>query len=115
MAMKWQKFGGIQRKRISLPRHNGKADRKGHFVMYTTDQKRFVVPLIYLDCKIIRQLLEMSEEEFGPPSDGPIILPCDAVFLDYIISVRIKGLCPTILPASDCLTRIRLSYSDTTC
>lgn len=28
----------------------------------------------------------MSEEEFGIQRDGPIILPCDSVFVDCIIS-----------------------------
>ncbi|MCD9559575.1 hypothetical protein HAX54_017625 [Datura stramonium] len=50
---------------------------KGHFVVYTTDQARFSIPLAYLLNEIIRQLLNMSEEEFGLPSGGPITLPCD--------------------------------------
>ncbi|CBI37772.3 unnamed protein product, partial [Vitis vinifera] len=34
-----------------------------------------------------RELFKMSEEEFGLPSNGPITLPCDAVFIEYIISL----------------------------
>ncbi|XP_031285185.1 auxin-responsive protein SAUR68-like [Pistacia vera] len=52
---------------------------KGHFVVYTTDQKRFVFPLMYLNNDIFLELLKVSEEEFGLSSDGPITLPCDAV------------------------------------
>ncbi|KAL3323451.1 hypothetical protein AABB24_037876 [Solanum stoloniferum] len=65
---------------------------KGNFVVYTIDQKRFVVPLTYLQHEVIRQLLHMSEQEFGLPSDGPITLPCDAQFMNYIISLIERGL-----------------------
>nr|XP_016491391.1 PREDICTED: auxin-responsive protein SAUR68-like isoform X2 [Nicotiana tabacum] len=99
MARKWQKFAANQRKRISFPGSNDAEScstsssivGKGHFVVYTTDQKRFVVPLAYLQHEVIRQLLHMSEEEFGLPSDGPITLPCDALFLNYIISLIRRG------------------------
>ncbi|XP_019157551.1 PREDICTED: auxin-responsive protein SAUR68-like [Ipomoea nil] len=98
LAKRWKKFGklaAIRRKRISFSRQNDDADscstssavNKGHFSVYTADQKRFVVPLSYLENEIIRQLLNLSEEEFGLPCNGPIILPCDAAFLDYIISL----------------------------
>ncbi|XP_031103250.1 auxin-responsive protein SAUR68-like [Ipomoea triloba] len=99
MAHKWQKFVAIRRRRISFSKQNEEVDscstssavNKGHFVIYTADQKRFVIPLSFLDNKIIRQLLEMSEEEFGLPSDGPITLPCDAVLMKYIISLLTRG------------------------
>ncbi|KAG5574336.1 hypothetical protein H5410_054470 [Solanum commersonii] len=68
MARKWQKFAAMQRKRISFSRNVSDAD----------------------DC-IIRQLLNMSEEEFGLSSGGPITLPCDSAFMDYIISLIRKG------------------------
>ncbi|KAG5611774.1 hypothetical protein H5410_023055 [Solanum commersonii] len=64
---------------------------KGHFVVYTADQAHFVVPLAYLENEVIRQLLSMSEEEFGLPRGGPITLPCDSVFMSYIISLIKKG------------------------
>nr|GMC84995.1 auxin-responsive protein SAUR68-like [Ipomoea batatas] len=100
LVKRWQKFAAIRRKRISYPRLNDVADscssssavNKGHFAIYTSDQKRFVVPLSYLENEIIRQLLSISEEEFGLPGDGPITLPCDAVFMDYIISLLSRGL-----------------------
>ncbi|KAM3327990.1 auxin-responsive protein SAUR68-like [Capsicum galapagoense] len=102
MARRWQKFAAMQRKRISLPRNGSDADsygtsssskvEKGHFVVYTVDQARFVIPLVYLENEIIRQLLNISEEEFGVPSGGPITLPCDSTFMDYIISLIKKGI-----------------------
>ncbi|KAH0679751.1 hypothetical protein KY284_020836 [Solanum tuberosum] len=90
MARKWQKFAAMQRKRISFPRNGSDVDscntssssifEKGHFVVYTIDQARFVVPLAYLENEVIRQLLNMSEEEFGLSSGGPITLPGDSAF-----------------------------------
>ncbi|XP_049353277.1 auxin-responsive protein SAUR68-like [Solanum verrucosum] len=101
MARKWQKFAAMQRKRISFPRNDSDADdcstssssivEKGHFVVYTADQARFVIPLAYLENEVIRQLLNLSEEEFGLPSGGPITLPCDSAFMNYIISLIKKG------------------------
>ncbi|XP_009592056.1 auxin-responsive protein SAUR68-like [Nicotiana tomentosiformis] len=101
MAKRWQKFAAKQRKRISFPRNASDTDscstssssivEKGHFVVYTADQARFIIPLAYLENEVIRQLLSMSEEEFGLPSGGPITLPCDSDFMDYIISLIKKG------------------------
>ncbi|XP_016497106.1 auxin-responsive protein SAUR68-like [Nicotiana tabacum] len=101
MARRWQKFAAMQRKRISLPRNGSNADscstssssraRKGHFSVYTIDRRRFVIPLAYLENEVIRQLLSMSEEEFGLPSGGAITLPGDSVFMDCIVSLIKKG------------------------
>ncbi|CAN4126618.1 unnamed protein product [Withania somnifera] len=96
MTRKWQKFAAKQRKRISLPRNVSDADscsvsssivEKGNFVIYTI----FVIPLAYLENEIIRRLLNMSEEEFGLPSGGPITLPCDSAFMEYIVSLIKRG------------------------
>ncbi|KAK4369755.1 hypothetical protein RND71_009230 [Anisodus tanguticus] len=101
MARRWQKFAAKQRKRISFPKNGRDADscntsssfivEKGHFVVYTADQARFVIPLAYLENEVIRQLLNMSEEKFGMPSGGPITLPCDSTFMNYIVSLIKKG------------------------
>ncbi|KAG5574305.1 hypothetical protein H5410_054439 [Solanum commersonii] len=122
MARKWQKFAAMQRKMISFPRNVTDADscntssstivEKGHFVVYTADEVRFVIPLVYLENEIIRQLLNMSEEEFGLPSGGPITLPCDSAFMDYIIFLIKKGIAAgdfhkallLSVPSSCCLT-----------
>ncbi|KAL3722775.1 hypothetical protein ACJRO7_035045 [Eucalyptus globulus] len=102
MARKWQKAAGIGRKRISWRWSNGdltlgnrigsSVALKGHFVVYTTDMRRFVVPLLYLGNEIVRELLRISEEEFGIPSSGPIIVPIDALSMEYIISLIRRGL-----------------------
>ncbi|KAL3813977.1 hypothetical protein ACJIZ3_015245 [Penstemon smallii] len=83
MAKKWQKFDSI----LSSPREF----EKGHFVVYTADHRRFIVPLAYLNDSVMRELLRMSEEEYGLPSDGPIVLPCDSIFMDYVISLISQG------------------------
>ncbi|XP_068645239.1 auxin-responsive protein SAUR64-like [Aristolochia californica] len=59
---------------------------KGHFVVYSIDGGRFVVPLEFLGSALCKQLLRMSEEEFGLRSNSPIVLPCEAVVVDYIVS-----------------------------
>ncbi|KAH0693619.1 auxin-responsive protein SAUR68-like [Solanum tuberosum] len=120
MARKWQKFAAMQRKRISFPRNGSDVDscttssssifEKGHFVVYTIDQARFVVPLAYLENEVIRQLLNMSEEEFGLSSGGPITLPCDSAFMDYIISLIKKG-----IAAGDLHKALLLSIPSSSC
>ncbi|KAK4360009.1 hypothetical protein RND71_022238 [Anisodus tanguticus] len=102
MARRWKKFAAMQRKRVSFPRNRCDIDscstssssivEKGHFVVYTIDQRRFMIPLAYLENEVIGQLFNMSEEEFGLPSGGPITLPCDSAFMDYIVSLIKKGI-----------------------
>lgn len=92
MARKWQMTAALRRKRVSFPHHhhhhNAITDR-GHFVVYTADDqnKRYSFPIAYLNSYIFRELFRMAEEEFGLPSDGPITVPCDAVFMDYLLSL----------------------------
>lgn len=95
IVRKWQRLAAIGRKRISFTRTRERFGDcnpsiivdKGHFVVYTADQQRFVIPLAYLSNAIFRELLKMAEEEHGLPSDGPITLPCDAVFIEYAVSL----------------------------
>ncbi|CAN4114728.1 unnamed protein product [Withania somnifera] len=101
MARRWHKFADMQRKRITFSRNGCDAYscstsssyivEKGHFVVYTIDQRRYAFPLAYLENEAIVQLLNMSEDEFGLPSGGPITLPCDSAFMDYIILPIKKG------------------------
>ncbi|KAL2936951.1 Auxin-responsive protein SAUR64 [Bienertia sinuspersici] len=84
MAKKWHKIAVASRKRISWPRPV--AD-KGHFVVYTTDGRRLIIPLEYLKSEIFMELLRLAEEEFGVTSSGPIILPCDSKFMEYATSL----------------------------
>ncbi|XVE67244.1 hypothetical protein DITRI_Ditri08aG0144700 [Diplodiscus trichospermus] len=103
MARKWQKMTTLGRKRISfLGMSNAKVItgsidessvvEKGHFVIYTIDQKRHAVPLSFLSNNIFVELLKLSEEEFGLSSHDPIMLPCDSALLEYIVFIVRKGL-----------------------
>ncbi|XP_057500911.1 auxin-responsive protein SAUR64-like [Actinidia eriantha] len=91
-----QEVAAIRRNTISLSRANLDAHAgtnsssssvadKVHFVDYTADQRRFVFPIVYLQNDIFSELLKLSEEELGLPSDGPITLPFDVVFMDYVV------------------------------
>ena len=86
IARKSQEFATIRRKIFSGELRDNNANsttkvEKGHFVVYTLDGHRFVFPLGHLNTYIFRELLTMSEEEFGLPSNGPITFPCDASFM----------------------------------
>ncbi|XVE93953.1 hypothetical protein REPUB_Repub01dG0238500 [Reevesia pubescens] len=58
LARNWQKLSAIKQKKITLPRMSLEVDpndcstssiiEKGHFVGYSSDQKRFMLPLEYL-------------------------------------------------------------------
>ncbi|GLT86018.1 hypothetical protein SLE2022_041810 [Rubroshorea leprosula] len=98
LARKWRKMAAIRRKRITLPRNfvggvganscsTSSVVEKGHFVVYSVDQRRFVLPLEYLKKDIVRELFRLAEEEFGIPSSGSLTLPCDATFMEYVISL----------------------------
>ncbi|KAL9238440.1 hypothetical protein vseg_012859 [Gypsophila vaccaria] len=84
MAKKWQRIAVASRKRVSWPRP---VTDRGHFVVYTTDGKRFMIPLTCLKGEIFRELFRMAEEEFGIAASRPITLPCDSSFMEYAISM----------------------------
>ncbi|XP_039127700.1 auxin-responsive protein SAUR36-like [Dioscorea cayenensis subsp. rotundata] len=101
MARKLLKVPSLKRM-ISSPRSNDVCSdfdacstsyvaEKGHFNVYTSEGKRFMVPLAYLDNNIFKELLRISEEEFGLPGDGPITLPCDAASMEYVLSLLRRG------------------------
>ncbi|KAL4318789.1 hypothetical protein GQ457_18G019240 [Hibiscus cannabinus] len=97
LAKRWQKMASIRRKRITLPRTTRDSETngcstssvvdKGHFVVYSVDQKRFVLPLEYLKNRIMMELFNLAEEEFGLPSNGILLMPCDANFMEYVIAL----------------------------
>ncbi|KAE8724918.1 putative SAUR-like auxin-responsive protein family [Hibiscus syriacus] len=97
LTRKWQQMASIRGKRITLPRTTMEAETnscstssvvdKGHFVVYSVDRKRFVLPLEYLKNKIVMELFNLAEEEFGLPGNGLLILPCDANFMKYVIAL----------------------------
>ncbi|KAI4375801.1 hypothetical protein MLD38_013627 [Melastoma candidum] len=98
LARKWRMAIEIQGKRISLGRSSsGKSSgdsneesslviKKGHFTIYTTDGRRFFIPLVHLSNGVIRELFAIAEEEFGIPVEGPIVMPVEATAMEYIIS-----------------------------
>ncbi|CAE5958805.1 unnamed protein product [Arabidopsis arenosa] len=92
MAKKWQQRAALSRKRISFQRSisttsSSTAAEKGCFVVYTSDKIRFAFPISYLTNSVIQELLKISEEEFGIPTEGPITLPFDSIFLEYLIKM----------------------------
>ncbi|XP_068340369.1 auxin-responsive protein SAUR64-like [Pyrus communis] len=101
-AMKWERRAFMERTAIAYPRGGGRnivrsnmVSEKGTFVVYTIDERRFVLPLSYLSNHIFQKLFKMSEEEFGLSSTEPITLPCDSFFMNYTISF-VKRRCLTI-------------------
>ena len=84
MARKWQKLAAASRRRISWSRP---VAEKGHFVVYTSDKRRFMIPLVYLKGEIFTELFRLAEEEFVIATSGPIMLPCDSSFMEYAISM----------------------------
>ncbi|KAL9370613.1 hypothetical protein Peur_035753 [Populus x canadensis] len=101
LAREWQKVAAISRKRLTFPQTISSLDsddcstsstaEKGHFVVYTTDEKRFVLPLDYLNNEIVKELFNLAEEEFGLTSNGPLTMPCDAAFMEYAITMIKKN------------------------
>ncbi|XP_020272249.1 auxin-responsive protein SAUR68-like [Asparagus officinalis] len=90
MARKWRKVA-VLTKRISSAKNDAQLNsdacstliaERDHFIVYTSDAKRFMVPLSFLESTIFVELLKMSEDELGLPSNGPIVLPCDSVFMN---------------------------------
>ncbi|KAG9444180.1 hypothetical protein H6P81_015520 [Aristolochia fimbriata] len=65
---------------------------KGHFVAYTRDCERFVLPLTYLCNPVFQALLEVSEEEYGLRGNGSIVLPCDGICVEYLVSLMQRSL-----------------------
>ncbi|XVE99415.1 hypothetical protein REPUB_Repub03eG0196300 [Reevesia pubescens] len=98
LARKWQNMAAIKTKRITFStRTAGDVEtnncstssmvEKGHFLVYSADEKRFVLPLEYLMNEIVMELFKLAEEEFGIPSNGHLTLPCDAAFMEYVIGL----------------------------
>jgi hypothetical protein len=97
MGKKWQRMAVLGRKRLSW-RVEREADQscasvasKDHCVMYSSDKRRFEVPLAYLGTLVFAELLQMSQEVFGFMSDGQITLPCDAAVMEYAMCLLRKG------------------------
>ncbi|KAL5984143.1 hypothetical protein ACLOJK_018245 [Asimina triloba] len=61
--------------------------KRGNFVVYTSDGSRFSILLEYLGSPIFQELLKMSKDEYGLPRNGLVILPCNADFMNYVVSL----------------------------
>ncbi|KAB2091867.1 hypothetical protein ES319_A03G224600v1 [Gossypium barbadense] len=86
LARKWQKLAAIKRKRITFSSTSSMVE-KGHFVVYSADEKRFMLPLEYLKNEIVMELFNLTKEEFGIPSNGHLKLPFDSTFMEYAIEL----------------------------
>ncbi|PWZ15215.1 Auxin-responsive protein SAUR36 [Zea mays] len=99
LAKKWQRTEALGRKRLGWGTAAKKADRccasvasKGHCAVYTTDGARFEVPLACLGTAVFAELLHMSREEFGfAGGHGRILLPCDAMVMEYALCLLRRG------------------------
>ena len=68
--------------------------KKGHFAVYTKEGKRFAVPIDFLNHPIFKVLLEIAEEEFGTTAHGPLQVPCEEEFMEYIFTLLRKNPSP---------------------
>ncbi|OVA16029.1 Auxin-induced protein [Macleaya cordata] len=74
-------------KKWSLGSKRSGTTNKGHFVVYTKDERRFVVPLPHLENPLFKELLKMAKDEFGLACNGPIRLTCNAQYMEYVLSL----------------------------
>ncbi|KAL5555487.1 hypothetical protein UlMin_037723 [Ulmus minor] len=65
LANKWERLVVIKRKRITLPKLVGSVGEDES--SSTTEKDHFVAG-------IIKEMLELAEEEFGLPANGPLII-----------------------------------------
>ncbi|KAG0476114.1 hypothetical protein HPP92_012543 [Vanilla planifolia] len=86
MARRWKKMAILGRKRI-LSATGSMVASRGHVFVYSMDGRRFTIPLADFSRSMLVELLRMSEEEFGLPTDGPITLPFDGSSMEYILSL----------------------------
>ncbi|KAK1606941.1 hypothetical protein QYE76_030614 [Lolium multiflorum] len=113
LSKKWQGIGTIGRRWATAtdkgvhPSCSSVAS-KGHFVVYSSDGRRFETPLVCLRTTVFEELLRMSQEEFGFTSDGRIILPCDTTMMEYVV-------CLLRREASEDVERALLSSITMTC
>ena len=95
LVKKWQRLATLKRKRISTSKaaeerpcsSSYSRAEKGHFVVYSANEKHFMIPLAHLKSNIFVQLLDMGMVELGVQGDGPIMLPWDSDFVEYALSL----------------------------
>ncbi|KAG2636571.1 auxin-responsive protein SAUR36-like [Panicum virgatum] len=100
MARKWQRKAALTRKRL-MPTVAKETDgslcstlsvaSRGHCIVYSADGRRFEVPRTYLGSMVLCELLSMSQEEFAfAGNECKIMLPCDAVVMEYVMCLLRK-------------------------
>ena len=89
LSKKWQGMGAVARRRVTTvdkdPSCSSVVAGKGNCVVYSSDGKRFEIPLTYLHTRVFAELLKLSQEEFGYTSDERITLPCDTAVMEYVM------------------------------
>ncbi|XP_040383729.1 auxin-responsive protein SAUR36-like [Oryza brachyantha] len=100
LAKKWRRMAALGRKRLTASSSSSSTATqeahgcstaaaavagKGHCAIYTADGARFEVPLAYLGTAVFGELLRVSQEEYGFSGDGRIMLPCDAMVMEYVM------------------------------
>lgn len=88
LAKKWQRMASLGGKRLTATAKKDEecctsSSVKGHCIMYTTNGRRFEVPLVHLSTMIFGDLLRVFQEAFGFPRDGNMALHCDAQVMEY--------------------------------
>ncbi|CAN0921103.1 Auxin-responsive protein SAUR65 [Linum grandiflorum] len=61
--------------------------KKGWFVVYSVDRRRYALPLELLEKEMFVEMLKMAEEEFGLSNHQPIVFPFDSSVMDRILDV----------------------------
>ncbi|KAK3015182.1 hypothetical protein RJ639_005328 [Escallonia herrerae] len=78
MARKRHKLDAIKAEKYKIAKDQKRCFEGSFCCVHGADQRRFVLPLVFLKIDIFRGLLEIAKEEYG--HNGPITLPWDAFF-----------------------------------
>ncbi|XP_076909388.1 protein SMALL AUXIN UP-REGULATED RNA 51-like [Bidens hawaiensis] len=68
--------------------------KEGHFAVIAADdfeERRFVVPLAYLDRPCFQRLLERAAEEYGFDHEGALMVPCSPSELEWSLTQGDSG------------------------
>ncbi|XP_042439580.1 auxin-responsive protein SAUR36-like [Zingiber officinale] len=77
--------------RAPLLEEEWRAPPKGHLAVYVAEKegeraRRYVVPAVYFNHPLFRELLREAEEEFGFHHSGAITFPCQAAKFESVSS-----------------------------
>ncbi|KAJ0663136.1 putative small auxin-up RNA [Helianthus anomalus] len=81
--------------------------KEGHFAVIASDdeeERRFVVPLAYLDQPSFQRLLERAAEEYGFNHEGALVVPCRPSELEWMLAQRESGQGDDVVGWSSCNT-----------